>query len=174
MALPTEQQAQVMKTLDAYCDERVPIAVRDKVVLQYRIHGHDVLLFEKRPFFRQPERWIENPIAKFRYTKSTSLWTLLWPDRNSKWQDFEHIDAAEDFNALWASVHRVGTAIKQTVGCDRVFVMVIGIDVPHAHVHLIPSTADLSTLPLPPVVPQTADELGDMAAGFTAALDPGG
>ena len=80
----------------------------------------------------------------------------------------------EDFNALWASVHRVGTAIKQTVGCDRVFVMVIGIDVPHAHVHLIPSTADLSTLPLPPLVPQTSDELADMAVGITAALDTGG
>jgi histidine triad (HIT) family protein len=76
-----------------------------------------------------------------------------------------------DFDALWSTVHRVGTAIKQTVGCDRVFVMVVGIDVPHAHVHLIPSTADLSTLPLPPLVPQTADELGEMAGEIAVALD---
>ena len=79
---------------------------------------------------------------------------------------------AEDFEALWASVRLIGDAIKRTVGCERVFVMVIGIDVPHAHVHLIPSTTDLSTLPLPPVVPQDGDELGAMAAGITAALEP--
>jgi len=111
MALRSEQQDQIMQTLDAFCDERVPIAVRDKVVLQYRIRGNDVLLFEKRPFFRQPERWIESPVAKFRYTKSTSLWTLLWPDRNTNWHDYEHIEAAEDFETLLSEVDQDPTGI---------------------------------------------------------------
>ncbi len=111
MALPSEQQDQIMQILDAFCDERVPIAVRDKVVLHYRIRSNDVVLFEKRPFFRQPDRWIESPVAKFRYTKSTSLWTLLWPDRNTKWHDYEHIDAAEDFNALLSEVDQDPTGI---------------------------------------------------------------
>jgi len=77
---------------------------------------------------------------------------------------------AEDFGALWASVGAVGEAIKRSLGCDRVFVMVIGIDVPHAHVHLIPSTVSLADLPMPPVVAQDPDELAATAARIAAAL----
>jgi histidine triad (HIT) family protein len=79
---------------------------------------------------------------------------------------------AEDFEALWTAVRVVGAAIKQALGCDRVFVMVIGIDVPHAHVHLIPSTVSLADLPMPPVVAQGPDELASTAARIAAALAP--
>ena len=77
---------------------------------------------------------------------------------------------AEDFEALWASVRMIGAAIKQALGCDRVFVMVIGIDVPHAHIHLIPSATSLADLPLPPIVEQTADELASMASRIATVL----
>lgn len=33
---------------------------------------------------------------------------------------------------------RVATAIEKAVACQRVGVMVIGMEVPHAHIHLIP------------------------------------
>jgi len=35
---------------------------------------------------------------------------------------------------------RVSTAIEQVVPCNRIGVTVIGLEVPHAHIHLIPST----------------------------------
>ena len=81
---------------------------------------------------------------------------------------------AEDFEALWTAVRVVGAAIKRALGCDRVFVMVIGIDVPHAHVHLIPSTVSLADLPMPPVMAQGPDELASTAARIVAALTPPG
>ena len=77
---------------------------------------------------------------------------------------------ADDFESLWRAVRVVGDAIKRSMGCDRVFVMVIGIDVPHAHVHLIPSTIDLATLPMPPMVEQTTDELQATAAAIATAI----
>ena len=33
---------------------------------------------------------------------------------------------------------RVAKAIKEVINCDRIGVTVIGLDVPHAHIHLIP------------------------------------
>lgn len=33
---------------------------------------------------------------------------------------------------------RVAQAIKEAIPCERVGLMVVGLDVPHAHVHLIP------------------------------------
>ncbi len=80
---------------------------------------------------------------------------------------------AEDFEALWATVRVVGAAIKRAVGCSRVFVLVIGIDVPHAHVHLIPSGVSFADLPMPPIVEQSPEQLADMASRITGVLEPG-
>lgn len=48
-----------------------------------------------------------------------------------------------DYNAVMDTTKRVAERLKEVLGSDRVGVKVIGIDVPHAHVHLIPfNTAD--------------------------------
>lgn len=41
---------------------------------------------------------------------------------------------------------KVSTGIKATIPCNRVGIIVLGLDVPHAHIHLIPinTGADLS------------------------------
>lgn len=77
---------------------------------------------------------------------------------------------AADFAALWEAIRVVGDGIKRTMGCPRVFVMVIGIDVPHAHVHLIPSTASLADLPMPPVIEQDHEALAAIAAAIAETL----
>lgn len=42
------------------------------------------------------------------------------------------------FLGLMAFSKKVGKAIEATVSCNRVGISVIGLEVPHAHVHLIP------------------------------------
>lgn len=42
------------------------------------------------------------------------------------------------YQGLMAFSKRVALAIKQSVDCSRVGVSVVGLEVPHAHVHLIP------------------------------------
>lgn len=44
----------------------------------------------------------------------------------------------EAYLGLMAFSRRVGKAIEASVPCDRVGMMVIGLEVPHVHVHLIP------------------------------------
>ncbi len=49
----------------------------------------------------------------------------------------------EDYQALMQSVHRIGKQLKNVLSTPYVGVQVIGVDVPHAHIHLIPfSSAD--------------------------------
>ncbi|MDR0437483.1 MAG: HIT family protein [Bacteroidales bacterium] len=43
-----------------------------------------------------------------------------------------------DYNELMTFAKQVATAIKSAVPCKRVGVAVIGLEVPHAHIHLIP------------------------------------
>jgi histidine triad (HIT) family protein len=48
-------------------------------------------------------------------------------------------DLDEDtYNGLMAFSFRVAKAIEKTVPCERVGMSVIGLEVPHVHVHLIP------------------------------------
>ena len=44
----------------------------------------------------------------------------------------------EDYNSLMDFSYRVAKAVEKTVPCKRVGMSVIGLEVPHVHVHLIP------------------------------------
>jgi len=44
----------------------------------------------------------------------------------------------EEAGALFIFAQRVAKAIKQVIPCKRIGVAVIGLEVPHAHIHLVP------------------------------------
>lgn len=44
----------------------------------------------------------------------------------------------ETYNGLMSFSKTVALALKQAISCNRVAMSVIGLEVPHAHVHLIP------------------------------------
>lgn len=44
------------------------------------------------------------------------------------------------YNGLMSFSRRVGVAIEKAIDCKRVGMTVIGLEVPHVHVHLIPLT----------------------------------
>lgn len=46
------------------------------------------------------------------------------------------------YNGLMAFSKHVALAIKKAIPCNRVGVAVIGLEVPHAHVHLVPINTD--------------------------------
>jgi len=45
---------------------------------------------------------------------------------------------SKEYLDLMLFTHRVATAIKSAIHCKRVSIHVIGLEVPHAHIHLIP------------------------------------
>ena len=46
----------------------------------------------------------------------------------------------ETYTGLMIFAKIVATAMKKAIACNRIGVTVIGLDVPHAHIHLIPFT----------------------------------
>lgn len=44
----------------------------------------------------------------------------------------------DTYTSLWAFAKRVSSAVEQAVPCKRIGVAVIGLEVPHAHIHLVP------------------------------------
>ena len=47
----------------------------------------------------------------------------------------------KEYSDLMAFSYRVAKAIEKTIDCERVGMSVIGLEVPHVHVHLIPIQA---------------------------------
>lgn len=48
-----------------------------------------------------------------------------------------HLDEAT-YEGLWAFARKVAVALKEAVPCKRVGVAVLGMEVPHTHIHLVP------------------------------------
>ncbi|MFZ2545032.1 MAG: HIT domain-containing protein [Candidatus Saccharimonadales bacterium] len=65
--------------------------------------------------------------------------TLVVP----KTQIDQYIDLSDDYyDATCRTVKKVAVRLREVLGTDRVGVVVKGVDVPHAHVHLIPFNED--------------------------------
>ncbi|WP_028123583.1 HIT family protein [Epilithonimonas tenax] len=45
---------------------------------------------------------------------------------------------SEDYKELWAFTQDIAKQIKKAVPCKRVGIAVVGLEVPHAHIHLVP------------------------------------
>ncbi|MCC7302207.1 MAG: HIT family protein [Bacteroidia bacterium] len=55
----------------------------------------------------------------------------------------------EEYNGLWIFSRKIAAAIGNSVPCKRVGIAVIGLEVPHAHIHLIPLNSGTINFSLP-------------------------
>ena len=55
----------------------------------------------------------------------------------------DHIDdlSEDDYEALMKTVKKVVTRVKEVLGVKRAIILVMGYDIPHAHVHILPSNS---------------------------------
>jgi histidine triad (HIT) family protein len=64
---------------------------------------------------------------------------------------------------------RVGLAIDRSVSCERVGIIVAGLEVPHAHIHLVP-IQDVGDINFANAKPAEEAELADVADRILAQL----
>ncbi len=68
-----------------------------------------------------------NPLAKGH--------TLVIPKKET---DYIFDIADEEYQAFWLFAKQVARKIEKAIPCKRVGIAVIGLEVPHAHIHLVP------------------------------------
>jgi len=93
--------------------------------------------------------------------------TLVIPKKET-----DNIFDIEDelYKGLFIFAKRVAKAVKKVVPCSRIGMAVIGLEVPHAHIHLVPiNDADDINFTRPKMVP-TNEELVATAEKIKAAL----
>lgn len=66
---------------------------------------------------------------------------------------------------------KVAIAIRKAVPCQRIAVMVLGLEVPHAHIHLIPIDSEKDCLLSNPKLQLTPEEFAATAEAIRAAFE---
>ena len=81
-----------------------------------------------------------------------------------------HLDEAT-YAGLWAFARKVSTALKAAVPCKRVGVAVLGMEVPHTHIHLVPlqTEGDLDFRKTRPTI--TPEQMAQTAAAILSEYE---
>ena len=113
MPIPAALKQTVDQDLAAYCEQKVPLHVRNQVRLVHQWRGSKVTLIEQRPLWSDPTQttWVDSPLAQFRFDDQRNDWTLHWRDRNQRWHSYNQLPGARSLTRLLAEVDQDPTGI---------------------------------------------------------------
>ena len=90
----------IKKTIGKMCERRSPPHLRNELRTVYEVKGYDVIVYEERPQWNDPEKWSREPIAKFKYIRKDDRWKLYWMRGDLKWHPYEMKPATKSLGAL--------------------------------------------------------------------------
>lgn len=101
MALSEFEKKKCEKLVREFVEKRRPPShVRKELDLGFRVKGQSVEIFEIRPLWRQPEKTIEEAVAKSTYVKTQKGWKVYWQRADLKWHRYDpnpEVDSLEEF-----------------------------------------------------------------------------
>jgi hypothetical protein len=104
MAFTETELGRIEKSVGALCRGRSPAHLKKELRVEYRISGHDVLIFEVRPRWDKPEELSESDIAKLRYMRTRKRWYLLWKRASGKWETYQPRPENKDISVLVSEI----------------------------------------------------------------------
>lgn len=81
-----------------------------------------------------------------------------------------HLDE-KTYDGLWAFARKVAVALKNAVPCKRVGVAVLGMEVPHTHIHLVPLQTEGDMDFRKPKLQLPQEEMAALAASILAEYE---
>ena len=102
-----------------------------------------------------------NPLAKGH--------TLVIP-RNNEDDYIFHLDE-KTYEGMWIFARKVALAIKEAIPCKRVGVCVLGMEVPHSHIHLVPLQSESDLNFRNPRVELSPEEFSEIAKSIAKEYD---
>ena len=68
----------------------------------------------------------------------------------------------DDYNKLWTTTKKIANGLRKSVVCRRVGISVVGFEVPHCHIHLIPINT-ISDMSFDNIYNYNSSEMTDIA-----------
>lgn len=85
MQLSEFEIKRVQRLFGNYCDVRIPLIMKGKLKLEYRIKDNEVILYESRVPYNQVDIWYSTTVARFLKDNEHNVWHLFSADRNDDW-----------------------------------------------------------------------------------------
>ncbi len=76
----------------------------------------------------------------------------------------------QEYLQLWEFTKVISKAMKKVISCKRISIVVIGLDVPHAHIHLIPIDNVSEINFNSPKIPLSNEEMNKIANQISSAI----
>jgi len=76
----------------------------------------------------------------------------------------------ELYKGLWLFAKKIATAMKKTIPCEKIGVAVVGLEVPHAHIHLVPINGAYDIDFRKPKIKFSVEEFEGIARNISKAL----
>lgn len=76
----------------------------------------------------------------------------------------------ETYVGLQLFAKKVALGIQKAIPCKRVGVMVLGLDVPHAHIHLVPLQSEADLLNFTKKLTLSKDEMAEITAAIAREI----
>lgn len=92
--------------------------------------------------------------------------TLVIPRKET---DYLFDLSSEEYGELMEFARKVALKLKKAVPCKRVGVAVLGMEVPHAHIHLVPLQSEADMDFRAPKLSLSAEEMTDIAKAIADA-----
>jgi len=97
-----------LKTIDqvvgGLCRRRNNPKIKDELSLEYKVNGHDVVVFERRPRYGALVGVMDSPVAKIKFVRATGEWRLYWMRRDLKWHGYEVLPSSDRLDQLVAEI----------------------------------------------------------------------
>ncbi|HWB72687.1 MAG TPA: DUF3024 domain-containing protein [Egibacteraceae bacterium] len=81
--------------------------------VEVEVSDRAITIVERRAPWREdlaPE-WTRSPVARLRYTRSRSEWTLYWRDRNQRFHRYDGAPPTPDIDTLITAIDEDATGI---------------------------------------------------------------
>ena len=89
MAFTKDELAHIEETVGALCRRRTSPKFKNELSIEYRVLRHDVTVVERRPHWNGKPGFTERGFAKFKFTRGTQQWRLLWMRADLKWYAYK-------------------------------------------------------------------------------------
>ena len=106
MAFTEFELKYIESTVGEMCKRRSPVHLKDQLRTVYVVKGHDVIVYEERPRWNNPQEWTSTGVAKFKYIKNQNVWKLYWLRRDLKWHLYGALPESTTINKLVMEVDK--------------------------------------------------------------------
>jgi len=90
----------IENTVGKMCKKRSPVQLRDKLRTSFEIKDYEVIIYEERPRWNDPQEWLNSPIAKFKHIRKDKIWKLYWMRQDMKWHTYFGLNSSKDLEDL--------------------------------------------------------------------------